>query len=119
MSLSAWSPPATDDPIPDAVAQEAECHRVRRVHAVTIRRPDCPSDLERISVISRAARSRDHGNSARIAGMTSFANISMFFIAISCGMLPTWKMPCRMPQPAALMPSRSFWRTVSGLPTMA
>ena len=42
MSLSAWSPPATDDPIPDAVAQEAECHRVRRVHAVIVRRAGLP-----------------------------------------------------------------------------
>jgi hypothetical protein len=38
MSLSARSPPATDDPIPDAVAQEAENHRVGRVHAATVRR---------------------------------------------------------------------------------
>jgi hypothetical protein len=42
MSLSARSLPAMDDPIPNAVAQEAECHGVRRVHAVTVRRAGLP-----------------------------------------------------------------------------
>ena len=58
-------------------------------------------------------------NSPLNAGITSPANSSMLFIVRSCGRLPTWKMPWMIPQPDALMHSRIFWRTVSGLPTIA
>ena len=75
-----------------------------------------------VAPLARASASATSHSSAlhmsRRWGMTSFANIAVFFQVSSLSRLPNWQSTIRWPMLSILIASCKRWRTVAGLPAI-